>query len=214
MKIIGDLYKIYEARRRREEARAAIFFGGGCLIFIVCGIIILIVTAISNTVESTTVRSTYGETYASACQPVPAGTDSMDNLPDAASPRAILLLIADTQRRHAWHSQLPAQWQAENEDDMTMIGCIEQEWVELETCEYERPTDEGSYTVRIDREQEQLTIVLINPQTSRRIDSLTVSGTEPDACPDDDGKFGSGQRRGEEVQWDDVAAWIEGHVFD
>lgn len=217
MKLITDLFDRMEARRKREDAIAFTIFGVGCLTFIVLGIIIAIVSTIMNAVESSTVRSTYGDTYATACINVPAGADSVDNLPDKVAPRAVLLLEAGTDRRHDWYSQLPAQWQAQNKGQVALIGCVQQEWVVLETCEYQRASndyDSGSYTVSIDRKQDQVTVVLINPDTSRRIDSLTLSGSEPEACPVDDGKLTSGERRGNPVQWSDAAAWVEGYVFD
>lgn len=216
MKFISDLFDAMEARRRRENRAAALFFGGGCLIFIVLGIVIVIVTSIMNAVETAKVNDTYGEVYASACQPVPSGTDSTDNLPDAATPRQILLLTSDTQRRHAWQSDLPSQWRAESEDEVALIGCVNEERVLLETCEYQRDSahEDEAYTVKIRREQYQITLVLINPQTARRIDTLSITGPEPDACPEDDGSLTTGEQRGEKVQWADVAGWVEGYVFD
>lgn len=215
MKIINDLFEAMEERRRRRNREAALIFGGGCLILIILGIIIMIVGAIFNAVETANVNSLYGE-YANACQPMPAGADSADNMPDAVTPRKILLLGGDTQRRHSWHSQLPAQWQAENEDDVALIGCVEEEEILLETCEYIQNAGDPDqeFTVRIEREQYQTTVVLVNPQTARRIDSLTLTGSEPDPCPPDDEVTVSGDQRGEPIEWADFASWVETYVFD
>ena len=204
-----------EARRRREDRIALMIFGGGCLTFIVIGIIIAIVTGILNAVETANVKSAYGDVYASACQPVPAGNDSTTNLPDAVTPHRLLLLTGDTQRRHAWHSDLPAQWQAENEDQVAIIGCVTEEEIVLETCEYQRDSarSEEAYTVRLERQQYQATIVLINATTSRRIDTLTVTGSEPEPCPEDDGRLTSGEINGGVVSWADFASWAETYIF-
>ena len=216
MNIINNLLDAMEARRRRQNRNAAIIFGGGCLVFVVLGIIIVIVGSILNAVETANVNNLYGETLASACQPVPAGSDSTDNLPDVATPRGLLLLESDTQRRHGWHSELPAQWRAENADEVVLIGCVEEERVLLETCEYLRDSarSDDAYTVRIRREQYRTTLVLLNAQTARRIDSQTLTGSEPEACPEDDGEFGSGEQRGDALAWADFAAWVETYVFE
>lgn len=216
MNFIGGIFNYFEARRRRQNIIAAIVFGSCCAIFAVIAIIMVIVTSISNGIESGNVRSLYGDTYAQACNPTPAGNTDKDNFPDVDSPRAVLLLISDTQRRHAWHSELPVQWQAENEEAVVLIACVEEEEISLETCEYEREASrgDGTFTIRVERVQNQATIVLINAGTSRVIDSLTVEGSEPDDCPDDEDVSVSGEEEGEVVEWDEFAGWIEGYVFD
>ena len=215
MKFFNNILDSMEARRRREDRMALMIFGGGCLTFIVLGIIIAIITGILNAVETANVKSAYGEIYASACQPVPEGSDSTTNIPDATTPRRVLLLTGDTQRRHAWHSDLPAQWKAENEDQVAIIGCVTEEEILLETCEYQRDSarSEEAYTVRLERQQYQATIVLINSTTSRRIDTLTVTGTEPEPCPDDDGRLTSGELSGGAVSWSDFASRVESYIF-
>ncbi len=215
MKIINDLFESMEARRRRQNRQATIVFGGGCLIFFILGIIFLIVSTVLNAIETANVNSIFGETYARTCQTVPGGNDSPDNIPDAASPRQVLLLIADTQRRHQWHDALPPQWSAQVEEDVAIIGCVEEERIELEICEYARSSSrsENAYTARISREQYQVTLTLINAQNARRIDSQTILGSEPEPCPEDDGEFGSGEQRGTVPQLADFANWLEGYVF-
>lgn len=215
MKIINDLFESMEARRQRQNRQAAMVFGGGCLIFLILGIIMLIVSMILNAVETANVNSTFGETYASTCQTVPGGQDSPDNIPDVVTPRQVLLLIANTQRRHQWHNDLPPQWRAETADDVAIIGCVEEERIELETCEYSRDSSrtEDAYTARITREQYQITMTLVNAQNARRMDSLMLFGSEPDPCPEDDGEFGSDVRRGARPQLQDFANWLEGYVF-
>jgi hypothetical protein len=216
VKFLNNIFDAMEARRRREDRIAAMIFGGGCLTFIILGMIIVIVTTILNTVETAKVNSAYGDAYASACQPVPSGNESVDNLTDAVPPRRILLLTSDTKRRHEWYSDLPEPWRAENEEEVDLIGCVADDQILLETCEYLRDSARAdeAYTVSISREQNQTTLVLINPQTARRIDSLTIAGSEPDACPEDDGSLVSGEQRGEEVKWVDFASWLETYVFD
>lgn len=215
MRIINDLFEAMEERRRREDRRAAMFLGGGCLIFFVIGMVMMIVTGILNAVEESNVNSIYGETFASTCQPMPAGQDSPDNIPDVSSPRQMLLLIADTQRRHPWHDDLPTQWQAATTDEVAIIGCVEEEKIEIETCEYSRDSARSgdTYTVRVSREQYQATLVLINAQNARRIDSQTIIGTEPAPCPEDDGEFGTSTQQGDKVEWKDFASWAEGFIF-
>lgn len=215
MKFITDLFESMEARRKREERAATIFFIGGIIAILILGVIVMIVINILNAVETANVNNIYGETYASTCQSMPAGQDSDSNLTDAAPPRQMLLLIANTQRRHPWHDDLPAQWRAETEDEVSLIGCVEEESILIETCEYSRDSARpgDTYTVRIKREQSQATVVLVNPTTARRIDSLTVTGAEPPPCPEDDGEFSSGEQRGEPLQWQDFAAWAENYIF-
>ncbi|MGB7338871.1 MAG: hypothetical protein WBC91_08275 [Phototrophicaceae bacterium] len=216
MNFLGGLWNLMEARRRRRNMETAVVFGIGCGAFLICGIIAVIVGSIMNAVETGAVRSAYGADNAAACQSMPSGRDDKDNMPDADSPRQILLLQANTQRRDAWHSELPAQWQAENEAEVALIGCVEQEEITLETCEYNRTAadGDGSFTVRVELKQYQTTLVLINPETSRRIDSLTVTGSEPDECPDSDDVTVSGDQFGDAVEWDDFASWIETYVFE
>lgn len=219
MKLIGGLFDMMEARRRRENREAAMFLGCGCFGFLIIGIVMAIVVNVMNAVESGAVRDTYGTSYAEACQPTPSGNENQDNMPDTDSPRQVLLLVSDTQRRHEWHNDLPSQWQAEDEDEVVLVGCVEAEQITLETCEYERESSstrgDGTFTVRVERIQYEATIVLINPDTGRRIDSLTITGDEPDDCPDDDEDVTvSRSEYGDEVEWDDFAEWIEEYVFD
>lgn len=216
MDFISGVFGYFEARRRRQNIIAAMVFGSCCIIFMVIALVMAIVSSIANGVESGNVRNLYGDTYASACDPVPAGNEDEDNLPDVDSPRAVLLLISDTQRRHGWHSELPAQWQAENEEAVAVIGCVEEERITLETCEYERDSSRGggTFTIRVERQQYEATITLINGETGRIIDSRTIDGSKPDDCPDDDDVSVSGTERGDEVEWEDFAGWLEGYVFD
>lgn len=215
MNLIGGIWNYFEARRRRRQAETAVVFGIGCGAFLICGVVVVIVGSIMNAIEAGNVNRIYGD-YAQACDPVPAGDEDEDNMPDVASPRQLLLLTGDTQRRHAWHSELPAQWQAENEDDLALVGCVEVEEITLETCEYERESEGrgGTYTVRVERVQQEATITLINPDTGRVIDSRTRDGAEPDDCPDDEDVTGSSELSGSDVEWDDFARWIEDYVFE
>ncbi|MEM9953304.1 MAG: hypothetical protein AAF846_16985 [Chloroflexota bacterium] len=213
MRFIGGIFEWMEMRRRRRNMETAVIFGIGCGGMLICGIIMVIVGSIINAVETGTVRATYGE-YAGSCQSMPVGKGDEANILDAETPRQILLLTASTQRRHTWHSDLPAQWQAENEAEVSLIGCVEEEEILLETCEYQQESPEGFFTVRVERQQNQVTIALIHPDTARVIDSLTVLGSEPDDCPDDEEVTASSDQTGSEVEWDDFAEWIESYVFD
>lgn len=215
MNFIGGIWNMLEARRRRRNMETAVIFGIGCGGFLICGIVAVIVGSILNAVETGAVRSTYGETYASACNPMPSGRDSLDNMNEGDTPRQFLLLTGDTQRRDDYHSELPEQWRAENEEEVSFVGCVERDEEVLETCSYNRQSDEGSYTVTVDREQESATIVIVNPDTGRRIDSLEVIGDEPDECPDDYEDVPAGNIiRGDDPDWDEFAEWIEEYVFE
>lgn len=215
MQLFNRISEAMDARRRRQDRQAAVIFGVGCAFLIVVAIVFFIVGAIISAVETRTVMSTYGEAYANACQPVPAGQIAIENMPAAEAPRGVLLLAGDTTRRHGWHSELPTPWRAESEADVVLIGCVVETDLSIETCEYTRPVPgEEPFTVRIEREQHEVTLVLINPQTGRRIDALTVTGTEPAPCPVDDGEFNSGTQSGEPVVWEAFAEWVEGYVFD
>jgi len=212
---LGGIWNYMEARRRRRQMETAVFFGVGCSALLICGVIVVIVGSIMNAVEAGNVNRLYGD-YAQACQPVPGGDEDEDNMPDADTPRQLLLLTGGTQRRHTWHSELPAQWQAENEDEVVLVGCVEEEEVTVETCEYQRDSGEGDgyYTVTIELIQYEATITLINPDTGRVIDSRTEEGSDPDDCPDDDDVTVSSDEYGSEVEWDDFDSWIEDYVFD
>jgi len=215
MNIIGGIWDMMEERRRRRNMETAVVFGIGCGAFLICGIVAIIVGSILNAVETGAVHSAYGSTYASACQPMPSGSDSLDNLNEGSSPRQVLLLTGDTERRDDFHSELPNQWRAENEDAVSLIACVEREKTVVETCEYERPSNNGSYTARIKREQHTTTIALVNPNTGRRIDSLEIIGTEPDKCPDNYDDVPTGRTlSGGDVEWDEFASWLEGYVFE
>lgn len=214
MNIIGGIWDMMEERRRRRNRETAVVFGVGCGAFLICGIVVIIVGSILNAIETGAVHSAYGSTYASACQPMPFGSDSLDNLNDGSSPRKVLLLTGGTQRRDAFHSELPKQWRAENEESVSLIACVEHEKTVIETCEYERSSNNGTYTARIKREQHTTTIALVNPNSGRRIDSLEIIGAEPNKCPDDyDDAPTSRIISGGDVEWDKFASWIEGYVF-
>ncbi len=203
---------MYERRKQRDR-ETFILLGGGCAIVLVIAVIMIIVGTIFSAVETANVQRTYGKTYARACQPIPAGSDSTANLPDAPPPLGILLMNAGTQQRHTWHSQLPEQWRAESETNVALVGCVDEAEVLLETCEYSRAADEGSFTVRVKREQIVMTLLLINPDTSRRVASQTVLGTEPEACPLDEDVVGSKTLQGDTPTWEAFAPFVETFVF-
>lgn len=210
-----NLLNYMRENRRRRDQRTALLLGGGCLVLLVLGVFTVIIGSIFSVVETANVVSAYGETYAQTCRSLPTGDTSLDNLPDGEPPRGVLLLTTQTQRRHAWHSDLPPQWRADDADQLSLIGCVTEEERVLETCNYQRAVPgEEPFTISIDRVQYETTIVLVNPDTARRIDSMTVTGSIPEECPPDEDVNVSGTRSGTEVPWEAFAAWIEGYVFE
>jgi hypothetical protein len=203
----------HEQRDSRASARI-LMIGIGVMALFIVGM--GAVMAVFNAAESSAVNDLYGETIASSCQPVPVGSTSTDYLPPTGPPRPLVLLIADSQRRHAWHSDLSTQWRAENESAVVLVGCVEEDYVELETCSYTREAERGgdTFTVRIVREQHTATVTLINPADGRRVDALTLNGPEPSPCPADTGDLSSGRERGPDLTWADFAVWAEGYVLD
>lgn len=204
--------------QRRRERQGCFIMLGALGILVVLGIIITIVGAIFTAVEESGVVNTYGEDLAGLCNPMPVGSESSDNAPEAEgeTPLRILLLKADTRQRHGWFQDLPELWQAEAQDEVALVGCIDDIEDTLETCSYQRPSadGDGSFTIRIERIQHSVEIILVNANTGRRIDSLIIVSSEPDECPDDEDVSGSGEIEGTEVELDDVAEWLEGYIFD
>lgn len=203
-------------REQRESRQGAfillIGFGAVALFIFVMGAAL----AVFNAVESSAVNDLYGETIASSCQPVPVGSMSTDYLPQTGPPRPLVLFTAGSQRRHAWHASLTTQWQAEDEDAVVLVGCVAEDYIELETCRYTREAERGgdTYSLRITREQHTATVTLVNPQDGRRIDELTLTGSEPAPCPPDTEDLTSGRQRGTDLTWADFAVWAENYVLD
>ena len=203
-----------EQRDNRQAMKVIVFVVAGLSLFTV---VIGIINAVFNAVETSNVIDIYGEDLARACQASPIGTASTDNAPtDAEPPYGTILLITGTQRRHAWHTNLPTAWQATNTEEVDVVGCVEEDWVTIETCEYERPSvrGEGSYTIDIDREQFTVTMTLINPDTGRIIAEETLTGTEPDACPADEEVTVSGSQQGGELELRDFTGWMEPYIIE
>lgn len=203
----------HEQRESRKGARILLIGAG------VVGVFILgmgLVMAVLNALESAAVNDRYGETVARSCEPVPAGSTSADNLPQTEPPRQLVLLTAGTQRRHDWHDSLTSQWQAADEAAVAMVGCVEEDYVEIETCSYTREAQRGgdTFTVRITREQHTATITLVNPVDGRRIDALTLNGPEPIPCPPDTDDVSTRRERGADLTWADFAEWAEGYILD
>lgn len=217
MGIFRNVSDAVERRRRRNNLNAAILVGVGCLGLLAITAVMAVVSGLMNLAETSNVRSLYGDVYASACNPVPMGQTAAVNAPDAVAPRQLLLLESDSERRHAWHAQLPEQWRADTAEAVVLIGCVEAQDVLLETCEYARDMDnaEGGFIVRVRRQQQQATVVLLDAATSRRIDSLTLSGPEPAPCPPDDEDELTTSRNEvvEDVTLADFSAWFEAYVF-
>ncbi len=209
-----DRINEYEREEQRAGCKMLIYFMVGIGVL---GIVMIIVGAILAFVEESNVVSIYGEQLANSCNPMPVGADSLDNMPDAASPFGLLILIEGTRQRHAWFQDVPAMWRAETQDAVDLIACVEEEKVTLETCEYERASTRGngSFTIKIERIQYSTTVVAVNPVTGRRIASLTLDGTEPDACPPDTSDITTSQTiYGDKATFSDIGTWIEPLIFD
>lgn len=201
----------YEVRRQR---RSYTVLFGGIAAFFACAVIAGIIGFVMVAVEESSVTSAYGEEIASLCNPMPIGTTSLDHLPEGDTPQRLVLFRADSRQRHPWQQELPGTWRADSQEEVGLVGCVEETEEVVETCEYLRPTDEGSYTVRIERIQYFATLILVNPQTGRPIDSLTLEGEMPDACPPDSDDLTSAQKvEGAEIQFDGVTSWLESYVF-
>lgn len=201
-----------ERREDRASGRVLLIGVGVVALFIVAMGVVL---AVFNAVESSAVTDRYGATVATSCQPVPTGTTSRDYLPEAGPPRPLVLLTANSQRRHAWHASLTSQWQAADEAAVVLVGCVAEDYTELETCRYTREAERGdTFTVRVTREQHTATVTLVNPATGRRVDALTLTGPAPAPCPPDTDDLLSGTERGADLTWADFAVWAEGYVLD
>ena len=202
-------------REKRESRQGATIILIGVGVFALFIVVMGGVLAIFNALESSAVVNLYGETVASACETTPIGTASAENLPQDAPPRPLLLLTTNSQRRHAWHADLPAAWRAEDESSVVLVGCVSEDYVELETCTYSRQADAGdTYQVNIRREQHTATMTLVNPATGQRIDELTLMGAMPAACPADTDGLTSGRQRGDDLTLADFATWAEGYVLE
>lgn len=204
-----------EQRTSQAGARILMIAGGAIAIFIaVMGVIM----SAFNAVETANLIEQYGETVASSCQPVPVGSTSVDFLPETDPPRQMILLEAGAQRFHDWHGDLTVQWKAADEAAVALVGCVEEDFVEIETCTYTRQSESArsgeTFTSRITREQHAVTITLINPATGRIVDALSLTGPEPIACPDDEDVVGSGRERGDELTWADFGVWAEAYILE
>jgi len=213
--IVGQLFDAVTEYQVRRQQRGCAFLIGGAAIFAVCAVIMVIVGFIISVVEEGNVVSAYGDEIAALCSPMPIGTVSLDNAPDGEFPRELVLFRAGTRQRHAWHGDLPAAWRAESQEEVGLVGCVEQEEEVVETCEYQRPDPEGgTYPVRMDRIQYVTTVTLVNPETGRPIEALTVEGSAPEACPEySDDLNTSVDIEGSEVEFEEFTSWLEPFVF-
>ncbi len=217
MGFFKNLSDTMRERREVQNRETALIFGGCAVVFAIVAVIGVVVAGIFNAVESSAVNSAFGEIIANACDPVPTGADSKDDIPAAETPRGVLLLTAESQRRHAWHSDLAPAYQAESGDETDLVGCVNLDWVELEQCDYSRADPEGgTFTVNITREQHTVEIVLVAPQPdriARRVASQTLTGSEPAPCPDEYPDGASRRERGDQLTWADFAPWAEEVIF-
>lgn len=203
----------HQREEQRRGCKTLVYFVMGLFVL---GIVMVIVGTIMTAVEENAVVGTYGETLANLCNPMPVGSDSLDNAPQGEAPLRLLMLIANTRQRHAWFQDVPALWRAESEAEVELVACIQEEKTTLETCPYERDSarSDGSYTIRIERVQYSASVVAIHPATGRRIDSLTLTGAEPPPCPPDTSEITKSETlAGEKLTFNDMAIWIESLVF-
>lgn len=208
------LDRMEERRRRQNRIGCYVMLGFGAF-FAVAGVIMSVVILITSAVEASNLNRDYGEAIASLCNPTPAGTDSLDNLPDDNTPPLKLLILKDgSQARHVWHNQMPDAWQATSGDDVKLVACVTEQEAVIEVCPYWRDSDEGGYNLDVDRAQYTITLVVVNPVTGRRIATYTETGSVPSECPDDfEDVPASRTISGGEPQWSDFAANVESLIF-
>ena len=208
-----DRVNRHQDRQRRQGCRFMVLAALGV---VVLGVVMMIIGAILAWIEERNVVSTYGDQIASLCDPVPAGTDSLDNAPQGDAPFQLLLLRAGTGQRHSWFEDVSEVWRAEAEADVDLVACVEEVKETIETCEYIRAASrgEGTFTIRLERVQNKTTITLLNPDSGRRIDQLELEGTLPDPCPEDNPEITtSGTIDGGALSFADMAVWVEPFVF-
>lgn len=189
-----------------------LLFGlAGCALL---SIVMVIVGFIISAVESSVVVDAYGEEIAGLCRNLPMGEADIANTPAADGPSKILLLRTGAQARHAWHNEMPVGWRAETADEVTLVGCVEIDDVEIEQCNYSRPDGEGgTFTVSIEREQTTATVVLLNPSSGERVAEQSVTGSEPEPCPPDSEDLNTTQRlEGSVPTSDEFAEFLETFV--
>ncbi|MEM6284794.1 MAG: hypothetical protein AAF787_21570 [Chloroflexota bacterium] len=199
-------------RRRKQRSTAILLFGvAGCALF---SVVMIIIGFIISAVESSMVVDAYGEEIAGLCRTLPMGEADIANAPAADGPSRLLLLRTGAQARHAWHNEMPVDWRAETADEVTLVGCVEIDDVEIEQCEYSRPDSEGgTFTVRIEREQTTATVVLLNPTSGERVAERAVTGSEPEPCPPDSEDLDTMQRlEGSVPTSHEFAAFLETFV--
>lgn len=208
--------RVLDYEKRRVERSNRLLVIGVASVAALLGVMTLI-GLVFAAADAQLLRSTYGDTVAALCDPAPLGTDDLANLPEAAGTRPALLLRTGSQQRHAWNRQLPITWRAETGDDLALVGCVESIETTLETCPYRRISSARNedFTIRLDRVQHSLNLILVNATTGRRIDSLLLEGGLPEPCPPDSDEItSSGDIDGSEIPFEDVAAWLEPYIFE
>lgn len=207
-----DAYAEHEARRERQGCYILLFAGAALA---ACGIIIMIVGTIMTVIEEGNVVRTYGDAIASLCQAMPGGSADADELPDSSTPRQIVLLKAGTRQRADLLQQLPVSWRASSEEDVQLVGCVEEISTSIETCSYARSSDDGSYTLEVERLESTTVLKLLNPESGRVIAVHDVRGAAPDECPDDyDSSLASRRIQGDPANPDAFVDWLEPYILD
>lgn len=100
-------------------------------------------------------------------------------------------------------NEYPAGWYPTDVQDTELIACIENtSWESIETCEYF-----GTSISTIARLQHKMVITVKIAQTAEIIDTITITGGLPDACPKTALFDSNGESRryyGDEVQFRQV----------
>jgi hypothetical protein len=183
----------HEPRRWRLPLILAVTAG-------ICGVLVCVGILAFIGVETLTVRNRYGVELASMCDPPTGGAASRDNYPYKADGVRFLILDEGIQMRDLWHGELPDDWKANSADEVDIVMCMDDRWVELDPCPI--PGEEDSRNL----EQHVVDVVLLNADSGRRIIEHTFRGSEPD-CPKND--TGAGRLRGSEVEVNDFVIWFE-----
>lgn len=76
---------------------------------------------------------------------------------------------------HKWDSWIPVEWLADNPNDTQLVGCLDQQWVAIETCRYVGGPN-------ITRYRGDLTVRLVQARTGTLVAAHTFQGPDPREC--------------------------------
>ncbi len=207
---IGDTMR---ERREVQNRETRLILLGALLVCGVIGGVYIIVAGIFNAVETNNLRTAYGDQLAEMCDPVLGGTADAANFPQTDGPAGLLVLRTDSTNRHAWHSDMPADQEASNADEVDVVVCVDEDWTELEECTYTQSSPDGDFTADTTRRQHTVSIILLNAATGDRITETELVGGMPAECPANYDDLDTGSRQfisGERVTPNDFVIWYEG----